>query len=228
MRVDGILFDKDGTLFDFRATWDTWAAGLIQDLSKGDAAIQASLAKEMRFDLATLRFQADSPIIAGTNRQAAECVARGLQSDQIEAVEQILMEAGARAPLVPAVPLEPYLDGLHSLGLRLGVVTNDTEFGARSHLTKANVFEKFDFVAGFDSGYGAKPDAGPLLAFAKAYDLDPARVAMVGDSVHDLHAAHNAGMIAVGVLTGIAEHDELAPHADVIFPNIGHLTDWAR
>ncbi len=31
MRVDGILFDKDGTLFDFGSTWNTWAARVIPE-----------------------------------------------------------------------------------------------------------------------------------------------------------------------------------------------------
>ena len=31
LRVDGLLFDKDGTLFDFRATWNVWSAQLIRD-----------------------------------------------------------------------------------------------------------------------------------------------------------------------------------------------------
>jgi phosphoglycolate phosphatase len=30
MRVAAVLFDKDGTLFDFSATWDVFASNLIQ------------------------------------------------------------------------------------------------------------------------------------------------------------------------------------------------------
>ena len=39
MRVDGILFDKDGTLFDFRTTWNAWAAKLINLKALCDSAI---------------------------------------------------------------------------------------------------------------------------------------------------------------------------------------------
>ena len=34
-KIDAILFDKDGTLFDFSATWDFWAAGVIADFAGG-------------------------------------------------------------------------------------------------------------------------------------------------------------------------------------------------
>ena len=136
------------------------------------------------------------------------------------------MLSAAQAPLAPAVPLGPFLDGLRAQGLRLGVMTNDTEYGARAHLTAAGVLERFDFVAGFDSGHGAKPAAEPLLAFARAVKVDPARVVMVGDSTHDLIAGRRAGMACIGVLTGTALAGDLAPHADAVLPDIGHLPGW--
>ena len=49
---------------------------------------------------------------------------------------------------------------------------------------------------------------------------------MVGDSTHDLIAGRAAGMWTVGVLTGIAATDELAPYADAVLPDIGHLPGW--
>jgi phosphoglycolate phosphatase len=49
---------------------------------------------------------------------------------------------------------------------------------------------------------------------------------MVGDSTHDLQAGRAAGMRCVGVLTGMAPRDVLAPHADVVLENIGALPDW--
>jgi phosphoglycolate phosphatase len=49
---------------------------------------------------------------------------------------------------------------------------------------------------------------------------------MVGDSRHDLIAGRAAGMPVVAVLTGVAGADELAPVADAVLPDIGHLPDW--
>ncbi|CUJ91347.1 HAD family hydrolase [Shimia thalassica] len=226
MRVDGLLFDKDGTLFDFGATWNTWAAHMIRSHAGEDDALAYKIADEMDYDLDAGTFLPHSLIIAGTNRDAAEAVARALPDADVEALENQLMLAASRAPLVPAVPLAPYLDGLAQKGLRLGVMTNDTEYAARAHLNSAGVAEKFDFIAGFDSGYGAKPDPDPLLAFADQMKLSPKRVAMVGDSTHDLVAGRAAGMQTIAVLTGMATAEELLPFADAVFANIGHITDW--
>ena len=65
-----------------------------------------------------------------------------------------------------------------------------------------------------------------LLAFAAHIGAPPSDVVMIGDSTHDLHAATAAGMIRVGVLTGMADEAELAPHADIVLPHIGHLPAW--
>lgn len=225
-RADGILFDKDGTLFDFHATWSVWAYGVIAELAMGDAGLMERMAQEIHYELAARRFRPTSPVIAGTNREAAECLGRALSGRMIEEIEEHLMLSSGVAPLVPAVPLAPYLDGLADQGLRLGVVTNDTEYGARAHLSAAGIMGRFDFIAGFDSGYGAKPAPGPLLAFAHAMSLEPARVVMVGDSTHDLIAARAAGMQCIGVLTGTATRTDLEALADVVLPDIGHIPGW--
>ncbi len=225
-RADGILFDKDGTLFDFHATWSVWAHGVIHDLSKGAPDAMARMAREAHYDLEARRFHPTSPIIAGTNREAAECLGRALPGRAVDEIEDHLRLSAATAPLAPAVPLAPYLEELAARGLRLGVMTNDTEYGARAHLGAAGVLGHFDFIAGFDSGYGAKPAPGPLLAFARAMALEPARVVMVGDSTHDLMAGRAAGMQCVGVLTGTATRGDLEPLADIVLPDIGHIPDW--
>ncbi|MEI4233817.1 HAD family hydrolase [Roseovarius sp. D22-M7] len=225
-RTGAVLFDKDGTLFDFHATWSVWAHEVILDLAGGDAGLMARLADAAHYDLYARRFLPSSPIVAGTNREAAECFASALPGVAVEEIEIQLMHRAAQAPLTPAVPLVPYLDGLSVRGLRLGVVTNDTESGARAHLDSTGILAHFDFVAGFNSGHGAKPAPGPLLAFARAVAVDPARVVMVGDSAHDLIAGRAAGMRCVGVLTGTALRGDLAPLADIVLPDIGHLPDW--
>ena len=226
VNLDGLLFDKDGTLFDFHGTWNVWAFGLIADLSEGDTSQAEAIARAIMYDLQARRFLPGSPAIAGTNREAAECLVEVLPGRSIAEIEQHLMLSSADAPLVATVPLAEFLDALALRGLALGVMTNDTEYGAHAHLGAAGVVEKFHFIAGFDSGHGAKPAPEPLLAFASQMALTPARVAMVGDSTHDLIAGRRAGMQTIGVLTGMAGADELAPYADVILPDIGHIPAW--
>ena len=224
--IGGIIFDKDGTLFDFRRTWAGWSVRVLDDLAQGDAAQADRLGRIVGFDRASGAFAADSLIIGHTPPEIAEALLPHLPGASLPAMVARMNALSAEVDLAPAVDLRPLLGGLRARGLRIGLVTNDAEAPAHAHLGRAGIADLFDFVAGCDSGHGAKPSPGPLLAFCAATGLAPGRVAMVGDSLHDLHAGHHAGMRRVGVLTGIAGAADLAPHADVVLPDIGGLPGW--
>lgn len=223
--IDGIVFDKDGTLFDFRLSWGRWTADLLRALAT-DAAEAQILGRAIGFDLATNTFDAGSPVIAATPREIAECLLPYLPNQSLQSLVDQMNTLSAATEMSPAVPLAPLLSRLRARGLRIGLATNDTEIPARAHLAAAGVTDLFDFVAGCDSGFGGKPAPGQLIAFATAFGLDPTRVAMVGDSHHDLLAGRAAGMYAVAVLTGIATEADLAPHADVVLQDINGLPGW--
>ncbi|MBE1296511.1 MAG: HAD-IA family hydrolase [Rhodobacteraceae bacterium] len=226
MPVDAFLFDKDGTLFDFAATWNGWAAKMLKSLSAGDEALAQAMAHTLGFDLAAEVFRPDSFVIAGTNAEVASALCPYVPHMPEPELEQYLARNAAEADLAEAVHLAAFLDGLLERGKVLGVMTNDAEVSAVSQLERAGVLDRFAFVAGFDSGHGAKPDPAPLLAFCEHCGISPQRSAMVGDSLHDLQAGASAGMRRIGVLTGLAPREELHPHADVVLPNIGHIPDW--
>jgi phosphoglycolate phosphatase len=223
--IDGLLFDKDGTLFDFRSSWGRWAAGFLTTIAK-DPAHAARMAKAIGFHPETIEFDADSPVIAATAADIAAALLPelpGLGLDQL--ADRINATAGT-AVMSEAVPLRPLLSALKGRGLRLGVATNDTEAPARRHLAAHGITDLFDFIAGYDSGHGAKPGPGMCLAFLNSCGLDPARAVMVGDSLHDLEAGRSAGMRTIAVLTGVATRADLVHHADVVLPDIGAIPDW--
>ncbi len=223
--IDGILFDKDGTLFDFRISWGRWAQGFLARIAR-DAGHAARLGRAIGFDPATGSFAPYSPVIAATAADIAAALVSELPGvSVVDLTEQIDASAG-QASMSEAVPLLPLLSALRGRGLRLGVATNDSEVPARQHLANHGITDCFDFIAGYDSGFGPKPGPGMCLAFTRALGLDPARVAMVGDSRHDLEAGRAAGMLTVAVLTGIATREDLASHADVVLTDIGSIPEW--
>lgn len=223
--IDGFLFDKDGTLFDFRASWGGWAAGFLNAIAR-DEGHAARMARAIGYDPRARDFQPDSPVIAGTAAEIAARLLPELPGTALRELTDRINDTAGTAPMSEAVPLRPLLTGLRDQGLRLGVATNDSEAPARQHLAAHGLTGLFDFVAGYDSGHGAKPGPGMCLAFAHRLGLDPARTVMVGDSLHDLHAGRAAGMRTIAVLTGIAGAAELAPHADVVLPDIGAIPGW--
>lgn len=224
-QLRGIIFDKDGTLFDFNATWGAWSGDLIRAEAGADPVKRAALAQALGYDLDSQTFRPGAVVIAAMNDEIADAILGVIPGNKAALIDR--MEAAAiAAPQVPAADLAGTLANLRARGLALGVATNDGEAPARAHLAQAGVGDAFDLIMGYDSGHGGKPAPGQLLAFCAATGLAPADCAMVGDSLHDLHAGRAAGMTTIGVLTGPALRDELASSADVILPDIGALPNW--
>ncbi len=223
--LQGIIFDKDGTLFDFRTTWEVWTRGFLLRLAKNDESHARAMGQLIGFDLDTSQFDPNSVVIAGTPGDIADALDGAVDMER-DALITLSNQEAAQAPQSEVVPLVPFFEALRGRGLRIGVATNDAEQPARAHLAAAGVLDQLDFVAGFDSGFGGKPGAGQLLAFCAATGCAPDRVAMVGDSTHDLMAGKAAGMVRVAVLTGLATEASLAPYADVVLPDIGHILGW--
>lgn len=225
-RIAGLLFDKDGTLFDFHATWGAWAAGLMMELAGGDAARAETLGRAVGYDMAERRFQPDSVAVAGTPEDIGAALLTLLPGASPAGLMARMNALAATAPMAPVAPLAPLLQALRARGLRLGVASNDSEAATRGHLAASGVAGCFDFIAGYDSGHGEKPGPGMALAYARACGLPPAQVVMVGDSPHDMLAGRAAGMRTVAVLTGLAARADLAPLAEAVLPDVGHLPVW--
>ena len=228
MAVRGLLFDKDGTLFDFAATWRGVTERILDRLAR-DATHRITLAAAIGYDARTGRFLPGSPVVAGTGVEIAILLAANAPEHPMERIETLLSETSTAVVdggmMVPAVPdLPGYLDGLRTDGYRLGIATHDSEEAARAHMSALGALDHFDFVAGYDSGYGYKPGPGMLLAFAATAGLAPGEIAMIGDSVHDLGVVPAAGAAAaIGVLTGPATDADLAPFADHVLDSIAEL-----
>lgn len=223
--IRGIVFDKDGTLFDFRASWGRWAEDFLASLARDDAHARA-MADAIGYLPLSNSFAPDSPVIAATAADIAAALLPHVDGHDQSSLTEAIDTAAAGVSMAEAVPLVPLLLALRARGLKLGVATNDSEVPARAHLQTHGLTGLLDFIAGYDSGHGAKPGPGMCLAFAAATGLDPAQVLMVGDSRHDLDAGRAAGMHPIAVLTGIAKAADLAPHAEAVLPDIGALPAW--
>ena len=111
-------------------------------------------------------------------------------------------------------------------GLKLGVATADSYDGIINTLQSFDVLQDFDFLAGYDSGYGVKPQGGMISAFCAQMGLAADSVVVVGDNRHDIEMGRNgqAGL-CVGVLTGTSTRAELESIADIVLDDISALPD---
>jgi len=231
MKYHGVLFDKDGTLLDFNRTWLPIYRYAVREFAAGDPELAEQLLVQHGFDPQRNQFQGGSLLAAGNNQQIADVWARQLGKPQeVEAISlrlnEIFHERGA-IEATPVAQLTSTLSQLKSTGLKLGVATADSHQGILNTLQSFNVLQEFDFLAGYDSGHGVKPDAGMVQAFCQQLSLQSDAVVVVGDNCHDIEMGRNANAgLCVGVLTGTSKRSELEAIADIVLDDISALPDY--
>ena len=111
--ISAVLFDKDGTLFDFQVSWSGWARAFLSELAGDDAPRAAELGGRIGFDWAQGVFHPDSCVIAGTD------------SDIIAAA---LQDSGLREPSRAAVAVSER-PKTRIVDLSDGAEPDESEFG---------------------------------------------------------------------------------------------------
>jgi phosphoglycolate phosphatase len=232
MTLRGILLDKDGTLIDFNATWGPAAYRAMGVLAEGDRGKLEALMRVSQFIEEEGRFLSTSPLVAGSSAHYGPLWAEALGRPATEAffgeMDELFRVFGLEA-LSPIGNPAAVVAALSERGLHVGIATNDAERSGRDQAEALGLLPYVSFVAGYNSGFGPKPHPGMVLGFIDRCGCRPGEVALVGDSLHDLHAARAAGALAVLVLTGplgLAARAELAPHADHVIETIADLPAW--
>ena len=74
MNIRAVIFDKDGTLFDFQDTWCVWTGSVLARIAGSDAAMFQSLAQALKYDVIAKKVLPGSVVIAGTPVEISEVI----------------------------------------------------------------------------------------------------------------------------------------------------------
>lgn len=223
--IRAVLFDKDGTLTDFRATWELWMPGTVHDLAMASGAPAGDVAAGFGFDLERGRITPEGLFVTAPGHVVNDRVA-DIVGWSPAALARWMEPRTARVAQVAVPGVARLLARLRCGGLALGVLTNAQEAEAARHLRAMGATAYLDRVIGCNSGFGAKPDPRGAADFADRLGLRRDEVALVGDGLTDMAAAEGAGLVPVGVLTGTLDRATLAGRAAAVLPDVSHLPDW--
>ena len=202
MRVNGandgpvVLFDLDGTLVDsIDLIVRTWQSTVEEHLG-----------------------------IVHSREEVVPRIGRSLESlfDELDPSRTAELASSYRARMaawhddwIRGYPgIDTMLAGLAESGARLGLVTSKSLKSATPSLERFDLTRWMEVLVTADRTTRHKPDPAPLLAAADELGVAPECCWYVGDSVHDLHAARAAGMVAVAALWGPSPREVLEPLAD--------------
>lgn len=208
-----VIFDKDGTLLDFDATWNEAVGVAFDQILDAKAKMQA--AELFGYDLDRRCVLPQSAFVSESSDVTDDLVADLIDVGEFK---QTLNEASRRTVVANTGATET-LESLRERGWRLAVATNDSELLAIEHIEALEWEGLFTSIKGFDSGHGAKPGPGMVIAAADDCDALDGLYLMVGDSVHDILAGKAAGAITVA----IGSHPAALQLADHKIDQLGDL-----
>jgi HAD superfamily hydrolase (TIGR01549 family) len=237
--IDVVVLDKDGTLTDFHTAWSaryTRSIGAMVKAVRGDNVLKAALYHTLAINTANGRFLQDSPIVSVKIGDKAVMVATVLHQSGIEWSKAQAIVAEHMLPVLTA-PSEPHqIRGIgnilervriwKSAGLHVAISTNDNRVGTLAELRLLGIDDEVDVIVSADDvGLASKPAPDGLLHIARTLGFAANRLAMVGDTATDMLAGRSARVgFLMGVLSGLATADHLAPLADVVVPDIHALS----
>jgi phosphoglycolate phosphatase len=234
VRLDGIdlvVFDKDGTIIEFRAMWSGWAVALAEGLRAATGrSVEAPLYAMLGFDSATGSVLAGGGLAATPMARLRErtrdvLMALGLAPTEAERALSVVWHAPDPVTLArPLADLHALFGRLHDGGRRIAVATSDDRDPTERTLTALDVADAIDAIVCADDGVEVKPAPDMVLHLCATLGVTPERTAVVGDSPADLRMARAAGVgLSIGVLTGVGARIDLAPLADAVIDSVGEL-----
>jgi N-acetyl-D-muramate 6-phosphate phosphatase len=187
-RIEGVLFDLDGTLLD-------------------TAPDMGGALNELRIEQG-LEDLPEAMIRCHVSRGAAALVRLGFPhltpAEQVSRVERFLVLYRNRLARMtqPFDEMLAVLNSLEERGLPWGIVTNKPTWLTEPLLRELGLSTRPRVVVCGDSLPERKPSPMPLLHAAGCMDLAPERCVYVGDDLRDMQAARAAGMLAIGARFG--------------------------
>jgi pyrophosphatase PpaX len=193
--VKGIIFDVDGTLTDSIEAYHV----IFRDTCArvGIAVRREDVLEPMALG-ANIWDRVFPMTLPDRDKKLAQC-----QKEISKVFSDVMSQ------VKPFPGLEKVLSDLRDMGIVLGIVTSSWK-AALQPLVKHNLIQHFQSIITREDKYARKPSPECMLACLHRMDIAPDCALTVGDSPLDLQAGKSAGILTIGVLSGIGSRELLA------------------
>ena len=212
-RFDTVLYDLDGTLIESAKDMQVAVSRVL-----ADHGLPAATEADMR------AFMGQGSKV--TMDRAFIKYGRKLDDDALSAVTREFVRYYEADPVshTTAFPgVAEVVARFGRMGLKQGVCTNKFERPSRMILEHLKMMPPISDVAGADTFPVRKPDPKHILMLLERMGRSAERAVMVGDSIHDLEAAHAAGLPAVLVSWGYTDKPASELGAEVVIQQFDAL-----
>jgi len=212
-RFDTVIYDLDGTLIDSAKDMQVAVSRVL-----ADHGLPAVTEDDVR------NYMGQGSKV--TMNRAFSKYGKTLDDSQLSAVTREFVryyEADPVSNTTAFAGVSDVVARFDRLGLRQGVCTNKFERPSRMILEHLKLMPPISGLAGADTFPVRKPDPRHILMLVERMGGTPDRAVMVGDSIHDVHAAHAAGLPAVLVSWGYTETPASELGADAVIERFDAL-----
>lgn len=236
--IQGILFDKDGTLIELHSLWSAWFEMVCDEVDHQQPNVLYSkkeLSDAVGLDLSKKRISHRGPLAIGTMQDIAIIMAFHLYQKKVpwnEAVQVIRNSIAEvheninwKKLLQPLQGLEAFLINASESGVKMGVVTSDDTDIAEEHLDLMNIHHFFHSIMGSDQIELPKPFPQIGKKVCKEMNVNPNEVIVIGDTNGDMNLGKNLNAIAsIGIVTDLDENADHLTDADYVINHYNQLS----
>ncbi|MDK7755766.1 MAG: HAD family hydrolase [Peptoniphilus harei] len=214
--IRAILFDKDGTLFQFTEGWVDSIVGFLEDKILDDNKKREAFREiGIREDGGV---EENSILSSETAMDLAIIFSKYLDEDLDEIYgeldDHLLRYLKENNKFIrETCDLRSLFEALRDRGILIGIFTSDNYRQAKYSMDYLGLDSFIDFYAAADI-YKKKPNKESLEVFKKKYSLEDQEIIIVGDSRVDMVFGEDT--VKVGVLCGTGSREMLAKYTDNI------------
>lgn len=234
--VEGILFDKDGTVIDFML-WMHWIESFAEKLNqKTEVYYDKQFLENSLGYLETERvWDPKGPLAIGSLQDLLTILSLALYQQDIpwnqayQIVNDVNQEMEAtfnfNEYLKPISGLIEFLDRAHNHDLKMGIVTSDNRDKAVQHLDALGIRKYFTSVIGHDTATRGKPYPDMVYESCQQLGVRPEKAMIFGDSNGDMMLGKKSGLLAsVGIIPDVNSSRAHLEDANHIISNYDSVT----